>query len=114
MDVGRDPQRDADILALDGVDDVGEVRRVPGLARDEGDVLGDDDLRLLVVLREQVGRRKDVQIVVSLVSARRTAATAGIFVPSGRVTFPPIPPAISPEPAKVRGFPVASPASRGR
>ena len=44
--------------------------------------------------------------------ARRTAATAGIFVPSGRVTLPPSPPATSPEPAKVSGFPAASPASR--
>ena len=44
-------------------------------------------------------------------AARSTAVTAGIFVPSGRVTLPAIPPAISPVPEKTSGLPVASAAN---
>ncbi len=38
-------------------------------------------------------------------AARRTAATAGIFVPSGRVTLPPIPAPMSPVPGKIERVP---------
>ena len=41
-------------------------------------------------------------------AARSTAVTAGTFVPSGSVTSPKIPPAISPVPPKMSGLPVAN------
>ena len=74
-DLRLDPQRDADVLALDGLERVGRGGAGVGeLAGDERHVLADDDARLLVVERHQVRRRQDVG--VGLGRARRARCAA--------------------------------------
>ena len=63
-------QRQAHVLALDGLERVdaaaGAAVGVGVLAGDEGHVLADHDLGLLVVQRQQVGRGQDVAVAVGL------------------------------------------------
>ena len=86
-DLGRDPERDADVLPID-VDRLGEVvttRRRLGPAGHDRDVVANNDLGLFVVRGEDVGRGHDVDVVVrrggvdantpaEAVAARRPAA----------------------------------------
>jgi hypothetical protein len=66
-----DAQRDAHVLALDGLEGVGGGRAGVGeLAGDEGHVLADDDLGLFVVQRDQVGRADDVGLRAALQQAQ--------------------------------------------
>src|SRR5207245_2093048 len=65
-DLRRHAQRDADVVALDGGEEVGQVGRAGGPAGDEGDVAADHDLRFLVVGGDDVGGREDVHVGVGL------------------------------------------------
>ena len=67
-DLRAHAQRQADVLALDGlerVDGVGVAAGVGVLAGDEGHVLADDDLGFLVVQRQQVRRGQHVALAVA-------------------------------------------------
>src|SRR5439155_9285692 len=65
-DLRRHAQRDADVVALDSGEQVGEVGGAGGAAGDEGHVPADHDLRLLVVGGDDVGGGEDVHVGVGL------------------------------------------------
>src|SRR5262249_41022817 len=63
-DLRRHAKRDADVVALDGGEQVGEVARAGGAAGDERDVPPYHDLRLLVVGGDDVGGGEDIHVAV--------------------------------------------------
>ena len=75
-DLRLDLQRQAHVLALDGLERIDRVAAGAGvgvLAGDKGHVLADDDLGLLVVQRQQIGRGQDIAVAAGLQKARQEA-----------------------------------------
>ena len=98
-DLRLDAQREADVLALDGLERVGRAAGagVGERAGDERHVLADDDLGLLVVERDQVRRRQDVGVGVGLAGSararracrsRRTCCSRPMFRPRRQAATP--------------------------
>ena len=67
----REPQRDADVVAFDGGEEVRQVGRAGRAAGDEGHVAADDDLGLLVVGGDHVGSGQHVDVALRLERAEQ-------------------------------------------
>ena len=84
-DLRLDPQREADVLALDGLERVGRAARGAGVGElpgDERHVLADHDLRFFVVERHQVRRRQHVAVGIRFEKAgQRRKSVEGADVP---------------------------------